>query len=323
MKAQRTITRSEDEITNACPVCVRTYAFERLDGSTPWETGLPPWSCGKVLFFRGYPEIPPHNHDHYEIELVIGGSAVHSTPEGETVLKPGDIHVVAPGEVHSFDRIDGLFLVHCVYIGEWLAADIGELLYIDGLVPLFLPTVFINEAHRVRVPQWYLHPPQLENCLQELRDIAAECTATRPSHQYLKWSLKKLMLYLCRAYRESDSSSLLPIRPDMRRAVMTVEDHVLKGEPLDAFELARNLKMSPATFSRVFKETTGYSPMQYFQRRRVERASWLLRDSSRSITSVAYELGYSDASYFSRMFRRHFGLSPAEFAGRFSQSVVS
>ena len=282
---------------------------------------MPSLCCGEVLYCHGYPTIPPHDHDHYEIELVVAGSALHSTTDEETVLRPGDVHIMAPGEVHSFEHVDGIYIVHCAYIGEWLAADMGELLAIEDLVPLFLPTVLINEAHRVRVPQWHLEPAQLLGCIRELRDIDAECNRKEPCQQYLKWSMKKLMIHLARAYHQSDSSSLLPIRQDIGEAVRLIEDHVREGEPLDAGELARRLRKNPAAFSRLFKETTGYSPMQYFQRRRVERASWLLRDRSRSITDIAYELGYADASYFIRMFRRHFGQTPAEFAERFTEKT--
>jgi len=317
MKAEKTVTRVEDRLTPAHPVRVWTYAFERLDGSVPWATSMPASCCGEVRYCHGYPEIPPHDHEHYEFELILEGSALHSTSEGEIRLRPGDAHIMAPGEIHSFSEVDGIYIAHCAYIGEWLTSDIRELLAIDGLAPLFLPTLLARHARRVRVPQWRLDPARFSKCVLEMRDIAAECAEPAPCLEYLRWSIKKLMYHLYCAYRETDCSLLLPIRNDIREAVIAIERHVAEGDPLDASELAHSLKMSPAVFSRSFKQSTGYSPMQYFQRRRIERASWLLRDASRSITEIAYELGYADASYFTRMFRKHYGQTPTEFAERF------
>lgn len=85
------------------------------------------------------------------------------------------------------------------------------------------------------------------------------------------------------------------------------------AEPLDVPALARIACISEAQFIRVFRATFGETPHRYLQRRRVERAMWLLRESKRSVTDICMEVGYTSLGTFSRTFRDIVGASPAEY----------
>lgn len=87
-------------------------------------------------------------------------------------------------------------------------------------------------------------------------------------------------------------------------------------EPLDVATLARIAHVSPAHFSRLFRDTFGETPHRYLQRRRVERAMFLLRETSRSVTDVCLLVGFTSLGTFSRTFRQIVGLSPSEFRER-------
>lgn len=82
---------------------------------------------------------------------------------------------------------------------------------------------------------------------------------------------------------------------------------------LDLASLAATANMSRYSFCRRYKTVTGYSPYQHFLHLKMERACYLLDISDRSITEVADTLGYEDAFYFSRLFRRVIGLSPTQY----------
>jgi transcriptional regulator GlxA family with amidase domain len=84
-------------------------------------------------------------------------------------------------------------------------------------------------------------------------------------------------------------------------------------EPLDVPTLARIAHVSPAHFSRLFRGTFGETPHRYLQRRRVERAMFLLRETSHSVTDVCLLVGFSSLGTFSRTFRQIVGLSPSEY----------
>ena len=88
------------------------------------------------------------------------------------------------------------------------------------------------------------------------------------------------------------------------------------AEPLDVAALARIAFVSEAHFIRTFKATFGETPHRYLQRRRVERAMTLLRQTDRSVTDIAWDVGFASLGTFSRTFAVIVGCSPTEFRTR-------
>ena len=85
------------------------------------------------------------------------------------------------------------------------------------------------------------------------------------------------------------------------------------AKPLDIPTLARIAHVSEAHFIRVFRATFGETPHRYLQRRRVERAMFLLRETDRSVTDVCFDVGFTSLGTFSRTFRRIVGETPSGY----------
>jgi AraC-like DNA-binding protein len=100
----------------------------------------------------------------------------------------------------------------------------------------------------------------------------------------------------------------------MLRARDTIDRNFRRPLPID--ELARVACLSKASFIRTFKATFGETPHRYLQRRRIERAMYLLRTSERSITDICMEVGFSSLGTFSRTFTDIVGESPSVFRER-------
>lgn len=82
---------------------------------------------------------------------------------------------------------------------------------------------------------------------------------------------------------------------------------------ISAADLADAAGLSPSHFNRLFVEWTGYAPMLYVRRRRVEEARRLLGDVSVPIKEIARRLGFRDPFHFSKVFRQIDGLSPSAY----------
>lgn len=91
---------------------------------------------------------------------------------------------------------------------------------------------------------------------------------------------------------------------------------VTYAEPLDIATLARLASTSEAHFIRTFHATFGESPHRYLQRRRVERAMYLLRRSGRSITDICFDVGFSSTATFTRTFHEIVGETPTAYRAR-------
>lgn len=85
------------------------------------------------------------------------------------------------------------------------------------------------------------------------------------------------------------------------------------ADPLDVPALAAVALMSPAHFNREFRRVFGETPHRYLQRRRVERAMFLLRTGSSPVTEVCLAVGFTSLGTFSRTFGSVVGCSPSAY----------
>ena len=90
------------------------------------------------------------------------------------------------------------------------------------------------------------------------------------------------------------------------------------SEPLTLTVLARHAAVSPRTFSRRFVEDTGYTPMQWVMRARIDRARELLERSERSIEQIAADVGLGTGANIRLHFQRILGTTPSEYRRTFA-----
>lgn len=101
---------------------------------------------------------------------------------------------------------------------------------------------------------------------------------------------------------------------DRRRAVeaaLWLEQHAHQAIDLDS--VSQQAGLSPFHFLRLFARVLGVTPHQYLVRCRLRHAARLLADPARSVTDVAFDVGFADLSNFVRTFRRAAGVSPRAF----------
>jgi transcriptional regulator GlxA family with amidase domain len=107
---------------------------------------------------------------------------------------------------------------------------------------------------------------------------------------------------------------------DRNRRMLRARDTMDRAfaQPLGVPALAAVAYVSPAHFSRQFRETFGETPHSYLQRRRVERAMELLRETRRPVTEICFDVGCNSLGTFSRTFRAIVGEPPSHYRARFS-----
>ncbi len=105
---------------------------------------------------------------------------------------------------------------------------------------------------------------------------------------------------------------------DSNRRLLRARDAIdgSYAQPLDVPTLARIAHVSEAHFIRTFRATFGETPNRYLQRRRVERAMWLLRSTDRSVTDICMDVGFTSLGTFSRVFREIVGEPPSAYRRR-------
>lgn len=90
--------------------------------------------------------------------------------------------------------------------------------------------------------------------------------------------------------------------------------------PISIRTYAAQQNVSISWFLRCFRQVTGQTPMQYILSLRMTNAISLMRNTDWNLTQIAAAVGYDDPLYFSRLFRRHKGMSPSAYRKLLSES---
>jgi transcriptional regulator GlxA family with amidase domain len=141
-------------------------------------------------------------------------------------------------------------------------------------------------------------------------------------HEVALQCAKALLLAMPRA--SQSGYAVLPLsRPHndakVRAAEAYMDEHYASDVSIE--RLAHAVSMSPRNFVRRFKGATGRLPGSYLQAVRVGVAKEMLEDGARSVRAVGLAVGYADATFFRRLFKRCTGMTPGEYRQTFASAV--
>lgn len=94
-----------------------------------------------------------------------------------------------------------------------------------------------------------------------------------------------------------------------------IAQHYHRSSPVAA--MAELAGLAERSFKRRFARATGLAPLEYVQTLRLEEAKHALETTDAPVEAIANDVGYEDASFFGRLFRRKVGLTPAQYRKRF------
>ena len=102
------------------------------------------------------------------------------------------------------------------------------------------------------------------------------------------------------------------LKPPFLQEIDPILESHLEETVFGVAELCRILGISQPQLYRKVKAASGQSTVQYIRSYRLQRGLVLLKTTTLSVTQIAYQVGFSDPAYFSRMFAREFGVPPSE-----------
>ncbi len=111
---------------------------------------------------------------------------------------------------------------------------------------------------------------------------------------------------------------------ESNRRMLRVKDLIDRNyaSPLDLSQLAAAVHVSESHLIRKFRSTFGETPYRYLQRRRIERAMFLLRESEDSVSDICLDVGFSSLGAFSRTFAEIVGEPPTAYRARAGRPVT-
>ena len=197
-----------------------------------------------------------------------------------------------------------------------LTSEPYEVVLVLLSVPLFneaLQEVFGANAANARLRDLSgFEDPLLVPLLQQLRSEAERPAASR---LLVRGLAQAIAIHLARNYAaltdavRGETSALPGFK--LRRVTDWMAEHL--AEEFSLGRLAEQAGMSEFHFNRLFKRATGVPPSQYQIKLRMDAARRLMRETKRSVITIANEVGYSNPSHFAQLFRKETGLSPTDY----------
>ena len=130
---------------------------------------------------------------------------------------------------------------------------------------------------------------------------------------------RALVAHLIRSFSSRDGAAVEHAKEGaslstrhLTRVLHHIELHL--GQAITLDDLAELANASRFHFTRLFKRSTGVSPMAYVEQRRIQRARDMIGEGSLTLAEIAVAVGFADQSHFTRRFHLHCGLTPAVFA---------
>ncbi|WP_165224102.1 helix-turn-helix domain-containing protein [Affinirhizobium pseudoryzae] len=245
-------------------------------------------------------EIGLHRHESFLQFLYIrDGSGDALLPAATVVLKPPCVIVIPPGPVHGFrfsPDIDGFVIT--------LVPELGAGRGLSGDAPWFPNPVVVSLGQMGKAADY----------LQEtfLR-IAEEYDGERPAREeMLEAHIATVILMLGREIAPGPEAQL----PDLHlKRVRQLKDLIARHhrEQLTVETYARLLGLSATHLNRSTRQVTGMSTHDLIMERSMDEARRALVFTDYSIQHIAENLGFSDAAYFSRCFRKRTGMTPRSY----------
>ena len=282
----------------------------------PPQAGLPPVNAARLAdlpWQRGPGTIGSHAHDFVTLVLVDAGDSDLRVGDRNNPVLTGDLLIIAPGEVvtpgpagqhHGAAGVDG-----------WVVFFDPHALTGSSIVPpswsrqpLLLPT-----GPGPRAPQ-HLHVPESEMAAWAARFDSLRSELAERQDGFAEAALALLVLLLvdvARLAERTGPTERLRDEPLLAKVFAVIDERF--RDQLSLRDIATEVALTPGHLSTVVGRRTGRTVQQWITERRMAEARTLLTASTASVSVIARRVGYQDASYFIKHFRRAHQATPGQW----------
>ncbi len=252
-------------------------------------------------------KLEAHWHEHLQLYYFIAGRAFLRCGSKQFQVGPGHVTVINSNELHYMESLSDDLRFYVIRIDlPFLFSNQTDLCQTKYLVPL--------SQNLLTFRNLILDDSRIVACISELireynsKEIGFELA--------VKSSVYRLIVLLLRGHvgRIMTNGEFAAKQNSLRRfdsILNYMEEHSDETIPLS--ELAKQANVTVSYFCRLFRQITGQTTTDYRNRIRLEKSLSLLKEGDLNVTEIALRCGFDDVNYFSRLFRRSYGVSPTQF----------
>ncbi len=245
-----------------------------------------------------------HWHDEVEILCIYEGTLIIEIAGVEYLGKAGDVFVVNKSELHQMYRKSKNTRYDAFVFGfDMLSFSLEDTAQLQYIHPFAEGNIqFCNKPQRN--PYYLSLFQRISNCNFEKK--SGYMIATKAALlEFISLMLDNRQCYLTEIEGKTTKDSLL------KDIVAYIEKRI--SEKITLEEISENFNMVPKYFCRFFKQKFNKTLIEYINGLRVERAMTMMQSPNRNITEIAVSLGFSNMSYFAKVFKKITGYTPSQY----------
>ena len=252
---------------------------------------------------------PEHQHiDFYEMVIVKSGNAKHLCNGQIHEISPGSIFLVAPKDKHTFLESQNLGIYNVLFDKSFFRYFQPDLTCLSGFQLLFnLQPDSSNPRDGIKVEDEYF-PAIIRLAETMIEEQKLHNHEDHGGQTALLISFLEIVLLLSRHSHWISGNDKLSHIQSLSCLVAALDKYYASDWTLD--KMAKMAKMSVSGFRQEFKLLTGKSPIDYLLNLRLEKSYILLHLPQYRVIDVAIKCGFGDSNYFTRQFKRRFGITP-------------
>ncbi|MDU8925596.1 helix-turn-helix domain-containing protein [Pasteurellaceae bacterium LIM206] len=240
-----------------------------------------------------------HTHEFDELVIVDKGYGVQIFNGEPYFIQEGDVFLVKENDRHFYIELGTLKLMNIQINTRY------QFQYLKNVMPL-LEQFYIKN---VSIFSW-LMPKAKESCVERIRTLdfyLSDYKGTKLQCLQIETLFMQILsLIMTNEHTNSNNSTQFKIR----NVLLYLQQNY--AEQIDWKKLSEHFFITNKTMTRKIKELTGMSPVKYLNRLRVLAARDKLRHLDDSITNIAVNCGFNNSDYFTRCYKKNFGISPSD-----------
>lgn len=251
------------------------------------------WNCGE------------HRHTSYECIYIKKGRVKYWCNNQEFMVKTGDFYFIQPGQKHK---------------------EVG---YDEPLEFIYLKFKY----NSLKGKTYYIVPQCSDPKLQVIRNIDKDIVALMGkvylelqnkqlgTKQIVEAIILQLIWFIIRKLnlvKQTDEGEFGYKNTLVEKAINYIK--VNKYNKIAIKQIAEHCNVSSDYLSHIFKEVTDFTPLQYVDHIKMDEAIKMVLFKEMNIGEIAYKLGYTDSLYFSKKFKRIFGVSPTNYKKQYNKN---